>query len=107
MKTPQSELDAVKRQQIVEKAKKRIAELQASNSGKWEFCPELNPDVIVISGDQTMLFEPQNERATKWLRHCCGLSSGEDNRLDSIRVHPSQSRKMMARLKEAGFTVAC
>jgi hypothetical protein len=106
MKVPQWELDAVKRQQVFEKVKKRFAELQMSSVG-WDFCPELNPDIIVISTDQTMLFEPQNQRASEWLQRRCGTGIEDGDKRNSIRVHPSQAQRIVEELKAAGFAVAC
>lgn len=100
------ELEVVRPEQIFEKIKCRIAELQTRNPMGWEFCPELNPDVIVILDDQTMLFEPQNERALGWLHERCGPSVKGHNRRDSFRVHPSLSRRIIKELKAAGFEVA-
>ena len=68
-----------------------------------EACAELNPDVIVISDDQSMLFEPQNLHVTEWLRRQFGMENLGIR--DRIRVHPAQSQRMAVELKAAGFEV--
>ena len=67
------------------------------------FCSELNPDVIVISGDQTLLFEPQNVRVAEWLRLRFGLDNLSVR--DRVRVHPACNETMLQQLKAAGFEV--
>lgn len=70
-------------------------------------CPELNPDVIVIPSDQTVVFEAQNERASALLRRNCGWDTETISARERIRVHPSQCQKLMAALSAAGLKVAC
>lgn len=98
MKAPLLKMSAVKRQEIFEKIRKRIVKSRR----KKDFCPELNPDVIVISGDGTLLFQPRKQRALEWLHERYGMSVDER---DSICVHPTRARKIIAELKAAGFTV--
>ena len=70
------------------------------------FHRETAPDVVVISGDHVLLFEPQNWLATEWLHRRCGLSLDNARVRDQIRVHPCQREKIVDDLKAAGFEVA-
>jgi hypothetical protein len=91
------------KQQIFEKVRRRMSELKHGDNSVPSFCSELNPDVIVISDDRSLLFEPQNLRVTEWLhRHFGTENLGIRNRL---RVHPCQRRGIIAELKAAGFEV--
>jgi hypothetical protein len=67
----------------------------------------LNPDVIVISDDQSLLFEAQNQRATELLILRCGLAVDCFKLPERIRVHPLRSRKIIDELRTAGLNVAC
>lgn len=69
-------------------------------------CPELNPDVIVIPGDQTVVFEAQNERASALLRRKCGWDTETISVRERIHVHPSQSQKLIDALSTAGLRIA-
>jgi hypothetical protein len=90
--------------QILERLAKRKEFLQ-SGVTDGDFCAELNPDVIVISDDQSWLFEAQNSRALAWLHRRFGMpADGHDSR-ERIRVHPCESPKIVAELKAAGFSV--
>ena len=70
---------------------------------KLSSCIELNPDVIVISDDQSFIFEPQNELALRLLSKCCGVKAQIRER---IRVHPCKSRRIIAELKAAGAAIS-
>ena len=95
--------EAVTKQQIFEKLRRRFGDLQISICGNGGSCAELNPDVIVISDDQSLLFEPQNVRVIQWLKRRFRLENLGIR--DRIRVHPTQSRRMTIELKAAGFEV--
>jgi hypothetical protein len=95
--TPELEL----KQRIYEKVRKRMADWQ-KESGVC-CCTELNPDVIVISDDRSLMFEPQSPQVTEWLRRRYGMENlGIRERL---RVHPCQRHGIIAELKAAGFEV--
>jgi hypothetical protein len=65
----------------------------------------MKPDVIVQAGQDTMLFQPQNRRASEWLRGHYHLSTESANSKTRLRVHPTRSRQIIEELKGAGFTV--
>lgn len=90
------------KQRIFEKFMRRLAEIR-----DMPFCPELNPDVIVISTDQSFLFEPQNPRASELLRRCCAVDAEGIQVRERVRVHPCQSRKIIDNLRTAGLHVVC
>ena len=94
------------KQQLYEKVHKRMAELASQTDNAASFCPELNPDVIVISDDQSLLFEPQNQRALEVLAVGCGLGMGFFKLTERIRVHPLRSRKIIDDLTVAGLKIA-
>lgn len=91
------------KQQLFERFCQRMIDLR--NSVDSEFCAELNPDVIVISDDQTMLFESQHRRASEWLHFRYGMAFTDERKRNTLRVHPSLSQKIAAELRAAGFTV--
>lgn len=91
---------------IYEKVRKRMAELVVQSREPRSLCPELNPDVIVISDDQSLLFEPQNQRALELLTMKCGLTVNHFKLPERIRVHPCKSAKIIADLTIAGLKVA-
>ena len=93
------------KRRIFEKVAKRMAELRSDEAVVTNFCGELNPDVIVIASDQSLLFEPQNLRVTEWLRRRFGIENLWIR--DRLRVHPCQRSGMIADLKAAGFEVVC
>lgn len=93
------------KQQIYEKVRRRMAEFGRQKRETVAFCPGLNPDVIVISDDQSLLFEPQNSRASAWLYARCGGAAESDNVRERIRAHPCETPKIVAELKAAGFAV--
>lgn len=94
------------KQQIYEKTRRRMAEFARQKQAK-ALCHELNPDVIVISDDQSWLFEAQNSRASSWLNKRCGIAADDHDSRERIRVHPCESPKIIAELKAAGFEVNC
>jgi len=91
----------IKRQILVKLAKRK--EFLEGDIMAGNFCAELNPDVIVISDDQSFLFEPQNSRMAEWLQQHFGIENV--NPRDRFRVHPSQCRRIIKELKMAGFGV--
>jgi len=95
--------ESEKKRRIFEKFLRHMWELQNNDSSEGLFCAELNPDVIVISDDQSFLFEPQNLQMVEWLQQHFGIENL--NVRDRIRVHPSQCRRIIKKLKMAGFEV--
>ena len=91
--------DKVKRQ-IFEKVAKRMDEFRFGNAD----CAELNPDVIVISGEQTMLFEPQNLRVVKWLHRRFGMQNLDVR--EQIHIHPARCQILAEALRAEGFEVS-
>jgi hypothetical protein len=96
----EAERGGATKRQIFEKVSKRMDELATHLS---PVCAELNPDVIVISDDQSFLFEPQNLRVTEWLHLHFGLDNLRVR--ERIRVHPVQAEIITSELKAAGFEV--
>jgi hypothetical protein len=94
------EPDSETKRKIFEKVAKRMNRLRSLAAA---FCAELNPDVIVISDDRSLLFEPQNSQVTEWLRRRFALKNLGIR--DRLRVHPCQRRGIIAELKAAGFEV--
>ena len=92
--------DEVK-QRIIQKVAKRMDELRTHGS----VCAELNPDVIVVPSEQSLLFEPQNVRVAEWLSRRLGLNNLRVR--DRIRVHPERNEALARELKAAGFEVIC
>ena len=103
-----SQSEAEIKQQILEKFVRHLRKLGVDGTRRafGESCPELNPDVIVISSDQTVVFEAQNERASALLRRKCGWDTETLSSRERIRVHPSQSQKLIELLSSAGLKVA-
>jgi hypothetical protein len=93
------------KRQIFEKFLGRLQNLDVGGA-EPNPCPELNPDVIVISGDQTVVFEAQNERASAFLRRKCGWDTETISVRERIRVHPSRSQRLIRALSDAGLKVA-
>ena len=75
--------------------------------GDEDSCSRLNPDVIVIPGDQTVVFEAQNERASALMRQKCGWETETIRQRERIQVHPTQSQRIIEALTAAGLKVAC
>lgn len=88
------------KRRIFAKFAKRIEELRQDSQ---PICHELNPDVIVISGDQTVFFEAQNTRVAEWLRLRFGLENLSVR--DRLSVNPGRNDVMAQQLKAAGFEV--
>jgi len=100
----ESKPDLETKRQILEKLGKRKEFLERGPVG-GDVCAELNPDVIVISDDQSWLFEAQNSRASAWLHRRCGTGTDGPDSRERMRVHPCESPKIVAELKAAGFAV--
>ena len=92
---------------IYRKVAQRLGELGIGNSEPEPvFYLEMTPDIVVISDDQSLLFEAQNARALELLTQVCGFSSKTIALFERIRVHPCRSHQIIDRLKAAGATVA-
>jgi hypothetical protein len=94
------------KQKVFEKVSQRMKELALGERSDPSNRAELNPDVIVISDDQTVVFEAQNERASMLLRRKCGWDTETINFRERVRVHPSQSQKFIEALSSAGLKIA-
>jgi hypothetical protein len=66
----------------------------------------MKPDVVVKTTRETILFEPQNQRASDWLHQRCGFVGETVTGGTEFKVHPSRSKEMVEELKAAGFEVA-
>ena len=66
----------------------------------------MKPDVCVVARDQTVLFAPQNLRASEWLHRRCGLAVENISGDTEIRIHPRRCQNIIAELKAAGFSGA-
>ena len=64
----------------------------------------MNPDVIVIPKNGTLLFEARTPQAAVWLRNRYGLNAAAEDDT-GILVHPHQQKQLTAELKAAGFAV--
>jgi hypothetical protein len=94
--------DSARKQRVFEKVGKRMNDLEViGGAGNLDFCGKLHPDVIVISDDTSLRFEPQNPHTTEWLRRRFGMENLGIR--DRLRVHPLQCQKMVRLLKAAGF----
>lgn len=93
------------KRKIFEKVAPRMRALSEPMLADSSVCRDLNPDVIVVSGDQTTLFEPRNRRALEWLHQRYGMNPEGNTKHDAVRVHPSVSQKVIDELKAAGFKV--
>lgn len=96
--------DSEIKRRIYEKFVRRMEKLQSEQTAQFEHCRELNPDVIVIAGDETLLFEPQNLRVTEWLHRHFGMDNLRIR--ERIQVHPARRQVLTCELKTAGFEVA-
>jgi hypothetical protein len=65
----------------------------------------MKPDVIVKTGHQTMLFQPQNRLASEWLHRRCGLDADNITGDTELRIHPRKCQSIIVELNAAGFTV--
>jgi len=95
------------KQQIYEKVRKRMTQFSKGGDSVAPLYSELNPDVIVISDDQTVVFESQNERASVLLHQKCGWDTETVSVRERVRVHPSRSQKLIETLSAAGLKIAC
>lgn len=86
--------------QILNKVRRRMAELALEEIESPFRC-----DIIVISAENSLLFEAQNMHASELLLCRCGLIAEGFAMRDRIRVHPSQSAKIIAALEAAGLKV--
>lgn len=73
-----------------------------SDEGSEQPSPESTPDILVISGDHTFMFEPQNARGLELLQQCCGLPLDVGQR---VRVHPSRCEAILNFLRIAGLRI--
>lgn len=85
------------RERLLRKVAKRMEALQNRSS---------LPEIVVISDDQSLLFEPQNMQAWELLVHGCGLTMDDINLPERIRVHPCRSGKIIGELRAAGVTIS-
>ena len=67
---------------------------------------DMNPDVIVIPQNNTLLFEPRTPQAALWLRNRYRLTPETVENNTGILVHPNQQKQLTEELKAAGFAVA-
>ncbi|HXT10733.1 MAG TPA: hypothetical protein VN873_04155 [Candidatus Angelobacter sp.] len=88
------------RGEILNKFRRRMAELALEDTQSPFYC-----DIIVISADQSLLFEAQNTHASEALLRRCGLNAEGFAARDRIRVHPCQSAKIIADLEAAGLKI--
>jgi len=96
------------KQQIWKKFARRMREWHETES-RTNFPPlnssDMNPDVIVIPKNGTLLFEARTPQAAVWLRNRYGLITGTADEDAGILVHPNQQKQLTAELKAAGFAV--
>jgi hypothetical protein len=97
----ESQRDSQIKQKIYEKVRRRMAELGFDSP----FHSNAAADIIVIPDDKTLLFEPQNSRASKLLSQRCGSSLETFSVKEVVRVHPVGSHKIIAELTVAGLKV--
>lgn len=101
-----TELTPEFKQEMLDRFLKRLKEMALSAEKEKASLPnELNPDVIVISSDQTMIFEAQNERASTVLRQKCGWDTETISVRERVNVHPAHSQTLIRELSEAGLMV--
>jgi len=97
------------KQQIWERFTRRLQEWR-ENESRTAFPPlnpsDMNPDVIVIPKNGTLLFEARTPQAAVWLRNKYGLVAGATDEDTGILVHPNQQKKLTAELQAAGFAVS-
>jgi len=94
------------RSRIFARVAQRTSELGLESSGRAGFCPDLNPDVILLPDDQSLLFEVQNVWALELVASICGFASETMMVSERIRVHHCRSRQIVEQLKAAGAIVA-
>ena len=110
MNTTPAETDLLRiKQQIWEKFTSRLQQWQETES-REVFPPlnpaDMNPDVIVIPKNGTLLFEPRTPQAVSWLRNRFRLTAEEMDGNAGILVHPYQQKQLIAELEAAGFAVS-
>jgi len=99
--------DLLAKQHIWEKFASRLQEWRESESSTTSLNPsDMNPDVIVIPKNNTILFEPRTPQAALWLRTRYRLTPETVENNTAIMVHPYQQKQLTAELKAAGFAVA-
>ena len=87
---------------IFEKVRRRMRELGHDNPFQ-----EASPaDVIITPADESLLFEPQNSRASELLSQRYGLDPETSATKECVRVHPVGSRRIIADLIQAGLKIA-
>lgn len=91
---------------IFVKVVKRLGELGLGSPDAPDLCPELTPDVIIIPGDQSLIFEAQTVRALEVLAQICGFALETMILFERIRVHYSRSQQIIDQLKAAGAIVS-
>jgi len=83
-----------------------LSHLKQLSDGNRGTCPELNPDVIVILMDNTVIFETRNQRASALLRQKCGWDTETIHRSERIHVHPAETGRLIEALTAAGLIVS-
>jgi hypothetical protein len=97
--------DSVTKRQIFGKVRRKMIELGFEKSdSELSINQSESPDVIVISDDSSLLFEPQNLRVIEWLHRRFGVNDLQVR--DRLRAHPLQCQEIVGELKAAGFEVA-
>jgi len=81
-------------------------ESQSTNISPQSNPADMNPDVIVIPKNNTLLFEPRTPQAALWLRTRYRLTPETVENNTGILVHPHQQKQLTEELKAAGFAVA-
>ena len=101
--------DLLIKQQIWEKFVKRLQKWQETQS-HTSFAilnqADMNPDIMVIRKNGTLLFEPRTPQAEAWLRNRYGLNTESTDVDTGILVHPHQHKQLTTELKAAGFAIA-
>ena len=106
LESDQIEHEFVVKRQIWMKFERRMkAWLREQALNHSEESLEMKPDVIVISRNETMLFEPQTTQAHEWLCGRCRLTSENPGGHTEFMVHPQVSQHLITELQAAGFTV--
>jgi hypothetical protein len=90
------------KRRIFEKVRRRMRELGHDNP----FQKASPADVIVTPADKSLLFEPQNSRASELLSQRCGLGPETPATKECVRVHPVGSHRIIADLIQAGLKIA-
>lgn len=108
MNTDTAEADhLLAKQHIWEKFASRLQEWREGESSTASSnSSDMNPDVIVIPKNNTILFEPRTPQAALWLRLRYRLTPETVENNTAIMVHPYQQKQLTAELKAAGFAVS-